>query len=284
MQRGFTKQLDPKAANPIVIRGIFDVFMEHCFGMANYGGMGVAVSDTIKWLNYKRPIEQKENSQTGGNLKSYGAGQYTEARLRENAKAVLNSKVVATLTGNEFRGGEGETLSNRVVAFFDSVGNKAIHKELGEIALTKSSFRDDKAHGLTRNKVVSFMAVPQVIEHGHVIDIYQPEGKPYERITIAAPITIGEQKYYVGVMVQRDHQSQRMYLHDIIAEEATLSFNTEPTTQKGEGIRDKGHLFITSILQNALSVKSDAEISKNSNGAEAVSVRSAMQGAYGMAA
>jgi len=55
-------------------------------------------------------------------------------------------------------------------------------------------------------------------------------------------------------MVQRDTQRQRMYLHDIIAEEATLSFNTEPTTQKSEVIRDEGHLFITGILPKVLSV------------------------------
>lgn len=50
-----------------------------------------------------------------------------------------------------------------------------------------------------------------------------------------------------------------MYLHDIIAEEATLSFTTEPTTQKSEGIRDEGHLFITSILQKVLSVKTEVQ-------------------------
>ena len=66
---------------------------------------------------------------------------------------------------------------------------------------------------------------------------------------------IADEKYYMGIMIQRDNQSQRMYLHDVITEKATLSFTTEPTAQDGEGIRDKGHLFITSILQNALIVK-----------------------------
>ena len=53
LNKGFTKQVQENAVNPIIIRDIFDVFMEHCFDMANYGGLGVAVSDTIKWLNYK---------------------------------------------------------------------------------------------------------------------------------------------------------------------------------------------------------------------------------------
>ena len=68
---------------------------------------------------------------------------------------------------------------------------------------------------------------------------------------------IADEKYYMGIMIQRDNQSQRMYLHDVITEKATLSFTTEPTAQDGEGIRDKGHLFITSILQKALSVKGE---------------------------
>ena len=120
--------------------------------------------------------------------------------------------------------------------------------------VTKSSFRDDKAHGLTRNKVVSFAAVPDVLSQGEVIDVYAPKGKPYERIIIAAPITIDSEKYYMGVMVQKDNQSNRMYLHDVITEKATLSFNTEPTAENSEGIRDNGHLYITSILQNALKI------------------------------
>ena len=57
LNQGFTKNLSDQAGNPIVIRDIFDVFMEHCFGMANYGGLGVAVSDTIKWLSYRQAGE-----------------------------------------------------------------------------------------------------------------------------------------------------------------------------------------------------------------------------------
>ena len=60
-------------------------------------------------------------------------------------------------------------------------------------------------------------------------------------------------------MVQKNIQSNRAYLHDVITEKATLSFNTEPTTQRSEGIRDNGHLYITSILQKALNVNHPAE-------------------------
>ena len=44
-----------------------------------------------------------------------------------------------------------------------------------------------------------------------------------------------------------------------LKEEATLSFTTEPTATGGEGIRDKGYLFMTSILKKALFVKGNFE-------------------------
>jgi hypothetical protein len=55
------------------------------------------------------------------------------------------------------------------------------------------------------------------------------------------------------------NQSNHVYLHDVTTEKATLSFSNGANRQNGEGIRDKGHLFITSILQNALSVNPSAQ-------------------------
>ena len=55
-------------------------------------------------------------------------------------------------------------------------------------------------------------------------------------------------------MVQKNNQSNRVYLHDVITEKATSSFSNGANHQNGEGIRDEGHLFITSILQKRLGV------------------------------
>ena len=101
-----------------------------------------------------------------------------------------------------------------------------------------------------------------MLEQGKVIDIYTPEGKTYDRILVAAPITIGTTNYYMGVMVQRDHQSQRMYLHDVITEEkATNVVHNGVSTS--EILRDTGHLFVTSILQNRIGVKRSQKKSFN---------------------
>ncbi|MBR3894484.1 MAG: hypothetical protein IKJ35_04985 [Clostridia bacterium] len=205
----------------------------------------------------------QENEKSEAERVSYSMKEIETINLHENARAVTQMHIIAELSGEEFKSDGKTSLKERVVTFFNSFGNEVYNPDMGDVSVTTSSFRDDKGHGLTYNKVISFSAIPDVLSKGKIIDIYHPENKPYTRIIVAAPISIAGEKYYMGVMVQRDNQSQRMYLHDVITEKATLSFTTEPTTQNGEGIRDKGHLFITSILQKALNVK---PFEKNSDG------------------
>ena len=71
LNKGFTKNLQEQAGNPIVIRDVFDVFTDHCFDMANYGGLGVAVSDTIRWLNYKQPGQNPFISEDSSDQRRY---------------------------------------------------------------------------------------------------------------------------------------------------------------------------------------------------------------------
>ncbi|MBR4873519.1 MAG: hypothetical protein IKV00_06750, partial [Clostridia bacterium] len=90
LNKGFTKTLSEQAGNPIVIRDIFDVFTEHCFDMANYGGLGVAVSDVTRWLGYRQGgFAQKENSQTAGNVRVDSGVKtgYNETKTLTNAEA-----------------------------------------------------------------------------------------------------------------------------------------------------------------------------------------------------
>ncbi len=285
------KPLTAFANNQIVIGDIFDVFADHTSSMARYHSLALPIIDFMKVYNYREKVyadsdtslvssEDSEDKKITADMSD--GERYLEHQLYNNAQTVIKMDAVASLTGKEFEANGKETLKDRVVAFFNSFNNSVVNNELGEISVTLSSFRDDKAHGLTYNKVVSFAAVPDVIKHGKVIDVWKPDGKPYQRITLAAPISISGEKYYMGVMIQKDNQSQRMYLHDVIAEKATLSFTTEPTTNDGEGIRDKSHLFITSILQKALNVNRDfSDFSDEDTSFEQLNVRDAMENAFG---
>ena len=221
----------------------------------------ISIYETSEKIN---PSDKKTSKNSKFNLKpddstaklSFAkvAPEYDEKQLKNNAIEVVSMEPVSSLDGTEFSNDGKTSLKEKVIGFFDSLGRKVETESLGVVGLTPSSFSDDRGHGLTKNKIVSFKAIPEVLKNGKIIDVYYPDGKQYERITVSAPILIQNEKYYMGVMVQRDNQSNRVYLHDVITEKATLSFTTEPATENGEGIRDKGHLFITSILQNALNV------------------------------
>lgn len=51
---GFTKPVNQKANNAVVITDAFDVFSGHIAEMASYAGYAEAMTDTLAWLNYQR--------------------------------------------------------------------------------------------------------------------------------------------------------------------------------------------------------------------------------------
>ncbi|MBQ7435007.1 MAG: hypothetical protein IJV51_04305 [Oscillospiraceae bacterium] len=181
---------------------------------------------------------------------------FTEEEMQENSRNLRKADIVKTLTGNEFSD-HSKSLFENVVAFFDSIGNNVHSDVFGDVALTRSSARSEIRHGTTRAKTVAYAALPEVIQNGKTI--YRiDKGGGLERIVVAAPIQISQTKYYMAVMLQRDPTSQRLYAHDVvIAEESTSSADRHLSTNRAGSGGDK--LFITDILQNALSVKEKSE-------------------------
>lgn len=57
LNMGFTKKLQEKANNRLVLYSIFDVFSNHMASMAQYNSMALPVLDALKWFNY----QQKED-------------------------------------------------------------------------------------------------------------------------------------------------------------------------------------------------------------------------------
>lgn len=56
MNMGMTKNLVQNANNAIMVGDIFSVVQQHITDMANYNAFAVPLSDTMKWLNYKREV------------------------------------------------------------------------------------------------------------------------------------------------------------------------------------------------------------------------------------
>ena len=109
-------------------------------------------------------------------------------------------------------------------------------------------------------KVATYAAIPDVLNNGVVIFRQEKNRHGLERLVVAAPVAVGanSEKMYVGVMLQRDPQTQRLYLHDAVAEK-------EPAAQTGGHLSTTGpngsesELYTTNILRNALNVKKNTE-------------------------
>lgn len=74
---------------------------------------------------------------------------------------------------------------------------------------------------------------------------------------MAAPVTVGTsaEKMYTAVMLQRDPQTQRLYLHDAITEKELDIRGTEHLKTHRGSDTTNSELYTTDILRNALNVK-----------------------------
>jgi hypothetical protein len=86
-----------------------------------------------------------------------------------NAEWVFNASPVKQMAGSEFAKSEIDLVS-QVEEFFNSIGGKVEREGLGEVDLTRRGAKDSIGHGLRREKAIAFMAVPDVIKHGKIID------------------------------------------------------------------------------------------------------------------
>ncbi len=199
----------------------------------------------------KESVEERSNGKYSIRYPSY-----KESEIADNSIRLQEMDAVVSLSGKEFSE-SNDPIRLRIQNYFASLGNNVHTAEFGDVALTNSSVRDDLAHGLTYNKVVSFAAIPEVLKNGVVIDSQRRGGNNYDRIVVAAPIKISNELYYMGVMLQRDKQSQRLYLHDVLAinkeEIAKQPAGTLSTTEPSDA---NSNLYMTSILKKALHVNS----------------------------
>ena len=193
---------------------------------------------------------------------------FTEKDIERNSVTLQSMSPVEHLTGDEL-GARNLPLKTRVTDYFSSLGNNVYTEQFGDVALKNSSVHSEFRHGNTLNKVATYAAIPAVMKNGYVIYAKPKNDMGLERIVVAAPVTVGEsaEKMYVAVMLQRDTQNQRLYLHDVVTEtEKELSASSnEHLNTTGPKATSK-ELYATNILLDALRVKGDVRASdENSN-------------------
>jgi len=108
---GFSKQTQEGAHKPLIIGDVFDVFTEHCGNMAMFNGMSEALSDAMRWYNFRSGDssvkESIENSMSKDGLKWFetfiqdlnGRGQRAEGADKVVKKMVATTKS-ALIWGN----------------------------------------------------------------------------------------------------------------------------------------------------------------------------------------
>ena len=180
---------------------------------------------------------------------------YTQEDLYNNALRLQQMDVVTEVAGDEI-GDRSIPLKQRITSYFNSLANNVYSEQFGDVALVNSSVRSEMRHGHTPPKIEVYAAVPDVIKKGVVIWSIKKNNKGLERIIVAAPVGVGtaKEKMYVGVMLQRDPQNQRLYLHDVVTEKEFINISGEHLIPTGP-IADEDKLFTTTILLNALKVK-----------------------------
>ena len=218
-------------------------------------GTDVAVPD-----NVVTPMLLDELKKAGVQINESGRVKYSVREFDSSAKKIENNTIelarmssVYDVPGSKLSK-TGKRPTEIFEEHFDSWGNNIYSEELGDIAVKKSSVKSEVRHGITAEKIASIEAIPTVIKKGKVIFAGIKEGSDVQRIVVCAPIKIGVNSYYMGVMLQRDTQNQRLYLHNVAIEKEAVEFSQADLLTTGADESNE-YLFITNILQNALSVK-----------------------------
>lgn len=113
LNMGFTKELNEKARNRIVLYDIFDVFANHAASMTQYSSFALPVLDALKWFNYKND----ETSVRDKMAAAYGAP--TESKPGSGSKSYAESFVLNLLKQYNGTAARGDA--------FDARGIKGLH-------------------------------------------------------------------------------------------------------------------------------------------------------------
>lgn len=177
-------------------------------------------------------------------------------RIRQSIPQIQNAQPVATIDGSEIP--SGGKIVDRLVRFVNSIGNKVNRPGFGDVLFSKGRIKNSMiGHGIGNAKIETFAAVPAVIENGTQID-YQPnwKGRVYDTYTFAAPINYRGQTSYLGVVVTKDTQDGRYYVHEVVDGNGSVIYrgneNTEPTSDGRSGQQADLDTVVSSVSGNSI--------------------------------
>lgn len=144
-------------------------------------------------------------------------------------KDCIQQEPIFTLSGDEFSSGSGNLYQEVADFFAERYGGKVENPILGEVKLNKAAVKSSASHGLGRNKVMAFMAVPEVIKSGKIFDYHKNwKERRYDTWVLAAPILIKGKKYVCEVIVIDTGEHKRFYLHEVTPIEDVVTTIQDP--------------------------------------------------------
>ena len=203
----------------------------------------------------------------------------TAEQIQKNIQEVAQMSSVYDVDASKVER-SGKKLKDIFEEYFSEWGYNIHSDTFGDIAVKNSSIRSELRHGYTPVKIASIEAIPSVIHNGKIVFTTEKHDGDVLRIVVCAPITIGGKDYMMGVMLQRDNQNQRLYLHDVVVEKEASDFSQEHLDSTGPHENNE-NLFVTNIIQKVLDVKYQNGNSRNSRpSSRGVSTRELLANAF----
>lgn len=138
------------------------------------------------------------------------------------ASAILNGEPLTSMKTADAPSGGFKAVEDWAASLFAEQGGVAVREGLGEVLLDRRAAKTSMAHGgANQYKKVAFAAVKDVIERGALV--HRTANGDVDSFYFSAPVDIDGVNNIETVLVHRDANTGRMYLHSVMAKESLLN-------------------------------------------------------------
>jgi len=191
------------------------------------------------------------NGPNGGVRYSAPNGTSASEKFAANAKILQGSPIAQLFSSQAPKGGFAD-IEAWAASEFKKQGGIAYRDGLGEVALDERSAKSSMAHGgANKYKKVAFSVVKDVIERGALV-MQSTDGRE-DSFYFSAPVEIDGVVNIETVLVHRDPNTKRMYLHSVTTKENLLNLRVSSAdAEASERSGSTSSRGIASVLQKLL--------------------------------
>jgi len=192
------------------------------------------------------------------------------AKTREAHRQFLAGEPVVELDGTQFQKSD-PPLNQRVAQWFEkNYQSKVTVPAIGEVRLDKAAVNRSISHGIGRDKVAGFAAVPDVLTKGRVIHSERMHGSTEGLVYhIAAPIRIAGRDFVAAVLIKSDSNLNRLYVHEVFLKEKlqnSVFKNGAVAAEQATGKRTMTESgAIQTVLRDLYDVNKDVDSGQNTH-------------------